>query len=450
VRGSSLASRLILAATLWTAVAIVCSAVVLEAMFRRQVMATVEAGLAADLNQILAATELGPDGRPVLTRRPAEPLFDKPYSGRYFQLGEPGDAPLRSRSLWDFALALPPDDLPDGTLHRHEIAGPDGQRLLALERSIRLEGAAQPLRVAVAADLAQTAGPLREFRGTLIAALGTLGLGLVGAVLLQVRFGLRPLAKLRTALAELRAGRRTRLAGNWPQEVMPLVRDFDAVLAHNDAVLERARTQVGNLAHALRTPITVLLSAAEARGPALPETVRAQAESMRRQIEQHLARARAAATAERPGARADAVEIARQIARTLERLEAERGIAILVEEHAAPLFRGDADDLTEILGNVVENAAKWAKGRVEVRLASTPEALKIVVDDDGAGLPPDDRDEVFRRGKRLDETVPGSGLGLAIVRDLVELYGGRIALEDSPLGGLRVRLALPAAEGHAG
>src|SRR5690606_34055284 len=130
-------------------------------------------------------------------------------------------------------------------------------------------------------------------------------------------------------------------------EVMPLVRDFDAVLAHNDAVLERARTQVGNLAHALRTPITVLLSAAEARGPALPETVRAQAESMRRQIEQHLARARAAATAERPGARAHAVEIARQIARTLERLEAERGIAILVEEHAAPLFRGDADDLTE-------------------------------------------------------------------------------------------------------
>jgi signal transduction histidine kinase len=445
VKGSSLASRLVLGATLWTAVAVICTAVVLEAMFRRQVMATVEAGLAADLNQILAATELGPEGTPVLTRRPAEPLFEKPYSGRYFQLGAPGSAPLRSRSLWDAALALPPDDLPDGTLHRHEIAGPAGQRLLALERSIRLEGAAQPLRVAVAADLAQTAGPLREFRGTLIAALGTLGLGLVGAVLLQVRFGLRPLARLRAALAELRAGRRARLTGDWPQEVMPLVQDFDAVLDHNEAVLERARTQAGNLAHALKTPITVLSNAADAQGPALAETVRLQAASMRRQIDQHLARARAAATAGRPGAHADAVEIARQVARTLERLNAERGVAIRVEAGAVPPFRGDADDLAEILGNVVENAAKWARGRVEVRLAPAPEGLEVIVDDDGAGLPPGEREEVFRRGKRLDETVPGSGLGLAIVRDLVGLYGGRIALEDSPLGGLRVRLGLPAA-----
>jgi signal transduction histidine kinase len=438
----------VVGATLWTFVALVCAGLVLEAMFRRQVMATVEARLAADLDQIVAATELGADGAPMLTRRPPEPLFDKPYSGRYFQLEAPR-ALLRSRSLWDVALALPKDELSDGALHRHEIAGPAGQRVLVLERSIRLDGAAAPLRVAVAADLAEAAGPLREFRGTLLAALGTLAVGLIGAVLLQVRFGLRPLVRLRAALAELRAGRRARLAGKWPQEVAPLIEDFDAVLDHNDSVLERARTQAGNLAHALRTPITILANAANAPSTGLAETVRAQAEVMRRQIDHHLARARAAATVARPGAHADAAESARQIARTIEKLNAARRIAIAVESRDPPPFRGDPDDLAEILGNVIENAAKWAKARVEVRLGPAREGLEIVVDDDGPGLRPGEREAVFRRGKRLDETVPGSGLGLAIVRDLVELYDGSVILADSPLGGLRVHLALPAAPGTA-
>jgi signal transduction histidine kinase len=440
----SLNARLLAGAALWIAVALICAGVTLDAMFRSHVTAALEARLAADLNQIVAALELDAGGAPALTRRPAEPLFEKPYSGRYFQVSTPAGPPLRSRSLWDAALDLPADELPDGAVHTHRIAGPAHQRLLALERNVRLPDGPASLRVAAAADLDELAPPLRRFRRTLAGALGVLGIGLVGAVLLQVGYGLLPLVRLRRALGDLRAGRRTRLAGDWPAEIRPLVHDFDAVLQHSEAVLERARTQAGNLAHALKTPIAILGNAADAPGPALATTVRAQAAEMRRQIDRHLARARAAANAGRPGAHADALACARQVARTVQKLYAERGIAVAVVDGGAPAFRGDAGDLAEILGNIVENACQWARSRVELRLGAAAGALEILVDDDGPGLPPERREEVFQRGRRLDEAVPGSGLGLAIVRDLVELDGGTIALEPAPLGGLRVRLALPA------
>ena len=441
----SLSGRLVAGAALWIAVALICAGVTLESMLRAHVTDALEARLVADLNQIVAALELGPDGAPRLSRRPSEPLFEKPYSGRYFQVSPPAGLPLRSRSLWDAALHLPDDELPDGSLHQHRISGPNGQHLLVLERSIRFTDSAPWLRVAMAADLVEIDEPLQRFRATLAMALGTLGLGLVAAVVLQVRYGLTPLRRLRAALGELRAGRRMRLAGDWPEEVQPLVHDFDAVLQHNEAVLERARTQAGNLAHALKTPISVLANAAHRPVSSLGETVRTETAAMRRQIDHHLARARAAATAERPGAHADAIAIARRLARTLGKLYADRHVELTIDADAAPLFRGDSDDLAEILGNVMENACKWARTRAEVHLASAADGLEIVVDDDGPGLPEGSGEEAFRRGRRLDESVAGSGLGLAIVRDLVELYGGRIALARSPLGGLRVALALPAA-----
>lgn len=441
----SLGRRLVLGATLWIAVALLCAGLMLFELFRAHVTATIEARLTADLNQIIAALEIGADGAPLLTRRPAEPLFEKPYSGWYWQVDAPGDVVLRARSLWDASLTLPADALADGALHRHSLAGPNGQALLALERSVRLADASPPMRVAVAADIAEIEGPLRRFGGTLALSLGALGLGLIAAVVLQVWYGLRPLERLHVALAALRAGHRRRLAGDWPDEVQPLVHDFDAVLDHNAAVLERARTQAGNLAHALKTPITVLANAVGAGGGPLAATVHAEVTAMQRHIDRHLARARAAAAVGRPGVQADAETVARRLARTLGAINPARSITIEADRSVPP-FRGDAEDLTEILGNVMDNACKWARTRVCVRLAGGKTGLRITVDDDGPGLPAERSEDVFARGKRLDETVPGHGLGLAIVRDLVELYGGAVTLDASPLGGLHVRLELPASE----
>lgn len=440
----SLSRRLLAGAALWVTAALVIAGCVLFLLFRNHVTGALVARLGADLIQIAAALELGPDGAPQLTRRPAEPLFEKPYSGRYWQVTAPAGPTLRSRSLWDAVLDLPPDELPDGAHHTHRITGPAGQQLLVIERSVRLPAASGPMRVAVAADLAELAAPLRSFAGTLALSLAMLGLGLVAAVFLQVRYGLRPLERLRLALADLHGGQRARLKGDWPEEIQPLVQDFDSVLRHNAEVLERARTQAGNLAHALKTPISVLANAAAHPDATLPETVDAQVVAMRRHVDHHLARARAAAAAARPGAHADAVEIAWQLARTMAKLHADRAVAVEVSGADAPLFRGDPDDLTEILGNVLDNACKWANARVEIDLQKAADRLVIVVDDDGPGLPPERRGDVFVRGHRLDESVPGSGLGLSIARDLVELYEGSITLAASPRGGLRVRLELPA------
>lgn len=439
---TSLGRRLIAGAAIWVALALLASGLVLYELFRVHVTAALEASLAADLNQVIAALEIGVDERPQLTREPANPLFDRPYSGRYWQVAGGGATLLSSRSLWDATLLLPADVLPDGGLHRHTIAGPAGQSLLAIERSIRLPELATPLRVTVAADLAELGLPLRRFGGTLAFSLLALGIGLMAAVALQVRYGLRPLTRLRAALGELRAGKRTRLAGEWPTEIRPLVSDFDAVLDHSAGVLGRARTQAGNLAHALKTPLSVLANAADEAATPLASAVRTEVAAMRRHVDHHLARARAAAAAELPGAHADAAEIVRQLARTLAKLHAARDIAIDVRDGAEAIFRGDAEDLMEMLGNVLDNACKWARTRVEVSLAGG-ERLTVTIDDDGPGLAPEHRDAALKRGARLDESVPGSGLGLAIVRDLVEAYGGALALEDSPLGGLRVRLDLP-------
>lgn len=438
----SLGRRLIVGAALWVALALLASGLVLYELFRSHVTAALEAALTADVNQVIAALEVGADRRPRLTQRPAHPLFDKPYSGRYWQVAGEGGMVLSSRSLWDATLVLPDDALPLGGWHRHVIAGPAGQSLLAIERSVRLPDLAAPLRVTTAADLVEIKEPLRRFGRTLAFSLAALGLGLMAAVALQVRYGLRPLARLRTALGELRAGKRTRLTGDWPAEIGPLVGDFDIVIDQNARFLQRARTQAGNLAHALKTPLSVLGNAANQDPSPIAATVRAQVGAMERQIDHHLARARAAASAEIPGAQADASAVAEQLRRTLARLHAARGITIEVHGSSEAVFRGDAEDLMEILGNVLDNACKWARSRVTMSLADG-ERLTVSVDDDGPGLPPEHRNLALRRGARLDESTPGSGLGLAIVRDLVDAYGGSLALEDSPLGGLRVRLDLP-------
>jgi len=455
----SLRIRLLVGTLFWIAGTILVAGWGLSTLFRQHVEAQFHAELRTHLDQLTAQLSLGAQGRPQLTLPLSDPRFGRPYSGYYWQVDAIGatgasiaPALLRSRSLWDLALAVPDDLLVEGDMHVHQIAGPQGKPLGVVERSVRIDdgpdGKPHTLRLLVAADADLMADPVSRFNGALWLALGVLGAGLVLAAVVQVSVGLFPLRAMRKALTRVRAGETQRLEGDFPIEVMPLVAEFNTVLTQNADVVERARTHAGNLAHALKTPLSVLANAAQAKEPQGPELARLVMEQIgvaRRQVDYHLARAQAAATTRVPGAKTVLRPVVEGLVRVMQRIHAQRDLAITVQPWLPALaFRGEAQDLQEMMGNLLDNACKWAGHRVEIHARADGVTVILTLDDDGPGLDAPQRDVVMRRGVRADEQVPGSGLGLAIVDDLARLYGGRVELQDSPLGGLRAVLTLPA------
>ncbi|MBP6900390.1 MAG: sensor histidine kinase [Burkholderiaceae bacterium] len=458
----SLRFRLLAATVVALALALALAGVLLAGLFREHVQQQFAQALTAQLDQITARLEFDADGRPQIDAGTlSDPRWLRPYSGLYWQVdGAPPAAArglLRSRSLWDATLVLPDDALARGALHVHEVAGPDAARLLVVERTVlRDDAQARPWRLIVAGDLRDTAAAVQRFNGVLAASLALL-LGLLSAAALaQVAIGLAPLRALQQALAAVHAGSAQRLQGRFPSEVQPLIDDFNAVLERNAEVVRRARTQAGNLAHAIKTPLAAMSQAAAAAlhhgGPAqeLASLVDEQVGLARRHVDWHLARARAAAAQGLPGARVPVQPVADGLLRVLQRVHAGRELSL----HCAPMasdlaFSGEVQDLQEMLGNLLDNACKWARHEVrmaaELRPGAAARRLLIRIDDDGPGIAAERRQAVLDRGTRLDETVPGSGLGLAIVHELVGLYGGELRLLDAPAGGLRVELELPAA-----
>ncbi|MBS1227917.1 MAG: two-component sensor histidine kinase [Proteobacteria bacterium] len=452
----SLRLRLLLGTLGWIALTIVVAGLALGGLFRQHVALQFHSELTTHLDQLVAHLIVDENGQPSLSAAQSDPRFSKPYSGLYWQVdrldSEAGNAVglLRSRSLWDDVLRLPADTPGNGELHQHRIAGPDDSTLSVLERVVSIEGAAglagRSFRLVVGADEQQLSAPVERFSGMLWLALGLLGLGLGLAVVIQVWVGLAPLKRLRGALAAVRSGNAQQLAGRFPAEVQPLVDEFNTVLAQNAEVVERARTQAGNLAHSLKTPLSVIANAASSDTGELAQLVGAQVELARTQIDYHLSRSRVAASLRVPGARTMVAAVLDGLLRVMRRIHADRELELVVHPAALPaVFRGEAQDLQEILGNLLDNACKWAGRRVEVSLAVRDGELLITLDDDGPGIAEGERQRVLYRGERADEQVPGSGLGLAIVVDLTRLYDGSVELAESPLGGLRVRLTLPAA-----
>jgi signal transduction histidine kinase len=459
---SSLRLRLLAATMAALLVALALAGLLLASLFRDHVLRQFGDTLTARLDQVTARLEFDGQEQPQIDPQTlSDPRWSRPYSGLYWQVdggaGTTRRGVLRSRSLWDATLVVPGDALPDGAVHVHEVAGPDGARLLLVERTVRRDdAAATPWRLLVAADLSEIDAGVGRFNGVLAASLGGLLLLLGAAALAQVAVGLAPLRVLQRALAAVHDGRAARLAGRFPDEVQPLVDDFNRVLDRNAEVVARARTQAGNLAHALKTPLTALSQAA-ASAVQRPETaaelaplVQEQLALARRHIDWHLARSRAAAARGMPGARVALAPVADGLLRVMERVHAGRGLALVCAPIAPGLaFAGEAEDLHEMLGNLLDNACKWARHEVRVS-ASVGEAgaasrLQIAIEDDGPGIDADRREAALARGARLDESVPGSGLGLAIVHDLAGLYGGRITLGSAASGGLRAELELPLA-----
>lgn len=467
----SLRFRLLAATLAALALALVLAGLLLSSLFRDHVMRQFVQSLTAQLDQITARLEFDAAGQPQIDPLTlSDPRWSRPYSGLYWQVDSAGpvrqQGVLRSRSLWDAALSLPQDVLVDGVVHAHEGTGPDGAALMMVERTVKpvrgQDGGADgaigtPWRLTVAADLRDTVTAVQRFNGVLAASLASLFVLLCAAAAAQIAIGLAPLRALQRMLAEVRAGRSPKLDGRFPSEVQPLVDDFNAVLERHAEVLARARTQAGNLAHAIKTPLAAMAqSAAVARrrpetGAELAALVDEQVGVARRHVDWHLARARAAAAQGVPGSRVLLQPVIQGLLRVLERVHAERGIALRCLPMAPDLaFAGEVQDLQEVLGNLLDNACKWARHEVEVSAVSVGSGpgsrLRIVIDDDGPGIDPERRAAVMARGARLDESVPGSGLGLAIVGDLVGLYGGSVRLQQAPAGGLRVEVELPGSQ----
>ncbi len=460
----SLRFRLLAVTVAGLTVAVVLAGLVLSGLFREHVQRQFEAALVQQLDQVTARLEFDAQGQPVIAAQSlSDPRWLKPYSGLYWQVdamapdGRGRAGVLRSRSLWDTSLTLQVDALADGAVHMHEVSGPQGAPLLVLERTVRAEGVdAARWRLIVAADLQATQAATAQFTRVLALSLAALLVLLAAAAWAQVAVGLRPLQALQRGLQDVQQARTTRLQGAFPAEMQPLVDDFNAVLERNAEVVERARTQAGNLAHALKTPLSVLENAACAPAPsdgaalaALAALVREQVQVARRHIDWHLARSRVAASAHLPGQRTALESVVGGLVRVMNKVHAGRGVDITVALPDAPLFfAGEAQDLQEMLGNLLDNACKWAQSTVRLQaqvLAGQPPQMVVSVEDDGPGIGAAQRAQAVERGVRLDETVPGTGLGLAIVQDLAALYGGRLELEPADLGGLRVVLVLPAA-----
>jgi signal transduction histidine kinase len=439
----SLRRRLVLAACAWVIALTVLGGVALSLAFRSAATRAFDAALAEQARQLLAAVETAPDGSWWLRRRPGDARFESIYSGRYWQLGD-GSRSEHSRSLWDAALPAPAAIAPGQAVFAR-FGGPAGQSLRGVQLRALLPRLQQPLDIQVADSAAVLDAETARFDQLLALALAVLAAGLVLAVWLQVGFGLRPLRRLAGEVREVREGRRDAIASGHPGEVQPLVEELDAVLGHNRRLLERARSSSADLAHALKTPLTVMAAELHAPGEDWRAVMTAQLARTRALIDRHLARAAIAGAG--PGRRTPVPPVLEAVLAAMRRIHADRGLAFALHADDAAVFAGDRQDLEEALGNLLDNAGKWARTRVEVAVAVDAGAgrLRIDIDDDGPGLSQDDRDQATARGRRFDQRVPGSGLGLAIVEDIVASHGGSLALSDSPLGGLRVRLDLPAA-----
>jgi signal transduction histidine kinase len=456
MRGSSLATRLFLSATAWVVVILVITGIVLSSVYRDATERAFDRRLNLYLRTLIAevATPDEPPDRQFQSL--GEPLFELPLSGWYWQITrtdtEKGET-RASRSLWDKKLPKLDESAADLTaagVRLGYVDGPEGQSLRMVERPVDL-GADGKYLVSVAGDATEIFDETRSFDYYLFGTFAALTIVLLLTTIFQVRFGLAPLKRISDSIADIRSGRAERLEGEFPVEIAPLARETNALIDANREIVERARTHVGNLAHAIKTPLSVIVNEASAHGgDPFASKVLEQTDLMRDQVAHHLERARIAARLTVINTITDVAPTIEALRRTMEKIHRDRSVAIELEADAQAKFHGERQDLEEMVGNLVDNACKWAASRVLIEVLverpaepGTGPVLRIVVDDDGKGLPEAERAKASRRGQRLDESKPGSGLGLSIVVDLAALYGGSLSLGDAPIGGLRAELVLP-------
>ncbi|MGX7894912.1 ATP-binding protein [Tsuneonella sp. HG222] len=428
----------------WISILLLVGGVALDSTLKNLVTQQFNDQLDYSLNGMLGSAEIV-EGEVWFNRPLGDQRYLEPNSGFYWQISGKGFEDYPSRSLWDRRLEV--DLAVDNREPRYYDSDqfPD-EPLRIVERTIRLPGSDTEWHFIVAASRAELDAQIGRIRSILVWSFAVLGIGLFIMAMLQTWYGLSPLRRVRKAIARIRTTGRNRVTDPLPLEVQPMVEELNALLSHSEQQAEEARTHAGNLAHALKTPLTVLTNAASARSPDLDETVLREASVMRRQVDHHLARARAVGRRAVGLSRANVRDSADAVERAVARLHPD--VRLDIDGSTTAEVAIERQDLDEILGNLIENAAKYGGGSVFVTVDAEPgsDLCAIWVEDDGMGIPREQRATLFTRGARLDTEKPGTGLGLAIVRDVVEIYGGKIELgESEDLGGLLVRLLLPRA-----
>ncbi|NLS17493.1 HAMP domain-containing histidine kinase [Rhizobium sp. P40RR-XXII] len=447
----SLRGRLLLGSVVAIIVATFLAGVGINAISGLAVRALALSEIDEELRVLLAAVDINSSNQLFLDDTPTDPRFGIPNGGFYWQVGRNGTVELRSQSLWEQNLPwlrARPRDAGRAT----DMKGPNGSRLLAVERSISIPSATgdQIVDIVMALDNSELAPARWRFFYAMAPSLGVLSIALIGAVVVFLRYGLQPLNDLRTALMAVQERSARKITGQFPREVQPLVDDLNGLLASRETQLTQARARAGDLAHGLKTPLAAL----EATARMLSEegmseraaAIQAEVSRMDAQIKRTLAQTRASLAAAHTVGVMDASADLQKIISVMRRLSAEREIEFELAAPTEMWLAMDEADFADITGNLIDNARKWATGRVKVCLSLLPEleGVKLLIEDDGPGLPEDAEIAFIRRGRRLDESIAGTGFGLAIAKDLVEAYDGRLTLARSNLGGLSVTVSLPA------
>lgn len=458
MRLNSLSFRLTASAAAVSLFLLVSAGLVLNILFRSALESNFDARLQAVMDGLLANVEVDEDGKPFMPGAIADTRFELPVSGWYWQVkpvSDDADRELVAPSLLEQRLAMPAPDDPsrdkNGVAHIN-MTDDNGIHLRVIEQRYTLFGSKDQFSFLVAGNFDELHAEIAAFQNTLALVLALLGAGLALAVLAQVRFGLVPLRTLEGELTKVRQGDAERLVEQYPKEIQPVANELNLLIKDNTEIVERARTQVGNLAHALKTPLSVLANEAEMNTNSLASKVSEQTSVMRDQVNLYLDRARRAARARSLGAATNVRDVVDAIARTLQKINSERNIQVSIEVDQRLKFRGERQDLEEMVGNLLDNAFKWTGGKIAITgrigQAQSGESgrvwLSLMVSDDGPGLPEGRTEDAMIRGHRLDETKPGTGLGLSIVSETAAMYDGSLKLDRAKLGGLTATLVLPA------
>lgn len=451
---NSLAYRLLAMTVLWTTLALLITGLILSAVFRTNTQRDFERLLQAHTYNLMGAIDVSQEGRLSGAPNLGDPRFVTPLSGWYWSVAtadNPSQPLIHSPSIPGDALDIPPtSEYPfDDEFRRLTlVADAQGNSIRQLEAQLFVGEGTTLYQVLVAGNSSDIEAAVDQFNRTLLLFFLLFGFGTILATFFVIRLGLRPLSAATEALHNVREGQADALEGTYPTEIQPLAAEINALIAANRAIVERARTQVGNLAHAVKTPLAVILNEVRPGSDEKSALIADQAELMKSQVQTYLDRARISAQRNTVVARTQVVPVLSKMVRVMERLAPT--ITFEVDENAAdPVFRGEQQDLEEILGNLLENASRFARDKVLVSILDDGEgefadsSLTIVIEDDGPGLMAAERKEALKRGMRLDESQPGSGLGLSIVRDMTGEYGGTFRLDDSTLGGLKAVIVLP-------
>jgi len=440
----SLTKRIIALSIFWIVIALLAIALLLSRFYRQHIEEHYDAHVFTHVEELVASVETTADGELRLSREPTDPRFHRPDSGWYWEVLH-NDTPLqKSASLGNQQLDLSNMSL-DENHGVQTVYGPGQQKLRAHVVHVSYPHDPGALTFVATAPEMQITDDVREFIAHIMTSFLVLGIGLSVAVVVQVRVALKPLKAIQSAISDIKAGKTERLPGEFPSDVQPLVDELNFLLDHNETLLKRARTQLGDLAHSVKNPLTVIRNEARNLSGKQGQLILDQSHVMANSIDHYLSRARIYGKQDAIGYRTSVKSVIDDLSFAVEHIHKDRNIEIELLCLEDKLFRGEAQDLEEMAGNLIDNAFKWAKSRVVVRCDSEQNRLSLIIEDDGPGIAEEELKTITRRGRKLDETSSGHGHGLGIVEDIAVLYGGSLKLGRSELGGLKAELDLPAA-----